>query len=252
LENRLKAKLRKGEVAFGAWIATGSPNVVDLLRLQPLDWLVFDMEHSPISIETVNHMVQVLNGSPITPLVRVGQVDQALIKLVLDTGCQGVVVPLINTREDAEKTIQFCKYPPMGVRGVAAMKATDYGATLGNYLRTANNETAIIVQIETPQAVEDVAKIVSVDGVDAAFVGPADLTMTLGLVDNRSDPKVREAMKKVVSACKDAGKAAGVMAGNLDEAKQAVELGFRFISLGSDLRYLSMGAKSYLTTVGRS
>lgn len=252
MENRLKSKLLKGEVAFGAWIATGSPNVVDLLRLQQFDWFVFDMEHSPISIETVNHMVQVLNGSTITPLVRVGQVDQAQLKLVLDTGGQGVVVPLINTKADAEKTVQFSKYPPAGVRGVAGMKASDYGVNLASYLRNANNETVIIVQIETPQAVENIREIVSLEGIDVAFVGPSDLTMTLGLIDNRSDPRVKEAMKKVVAACNDAGKAAGVMAGNLDEAKQAVEMGFRFISLGSDLRYLANGSKQFLAAVGRT
>lgn len=251
MENRVKAKLRKGEVTFGTWIQSVSPNVVDLLRLQPVDWFAFDMEHSPITIETVSHMVQVLNGSTITPLVRVGQVDQALIKLVLDTGNQGIVAPLINTPEDAEKAVQFCKYPPMGVRGAAGTKPSDYGANLGSYLREANNETIVIAQIETPQALDNVSKIVGVDGVDIAFVGPTDLTLTLGLVDNRGDPKVREAMKRVVAACKDAGKNAGVMAADLNEAKQAVELGFTFISLASDMKYLTMGAKSFLGAVGR-
>jgi 2-keto-3-deoxy-L-rhamnonate aldolase RhmA len=248
----LRERLEKGESAIGAWIATGSPNVVDILRNLRFDWLVFDMEHSPISIETVNHMVQVLNGSPITPVVRVGQVDQALMKLVLDSGARGIVVPLVNTPEEAERAVKFAKYPPAGIRGVAGAKASEYGLTLSSYIRNANAQTTLIAQIETPEAVENIEEIVAVKGVDVAFVGPSDLTMTLGLYDDRSNPKVVEGMQKVVRACTDAGKVAGVMTSNLDEVKLAVERGFKFISLGSDSRHLMMGARSFLAGVGRS
>jgi len=251
LENTLKRKLGRKEAVIGTWISSGSPTVVDLLRKLPFDWFVFDMEHSAISIETVGHMIQVLNGSTATPLVRVGQIDQALFKIVLDTGAHGLVVPLVNSPEEAERAVRFCKYPPAGVRGVAATKASDYGLSLGSYIRTANDETTVIAQIETPQAVESIREIVAVKGVDIAFVGPSDLTMTMGLLDDRSNPKVAEAMLKVVKACDEAGKAAGVMASTLDEARLAVQRGFRFISLASDMRHTTMGARSFLEAVGR-
>jgi len=251
LENTTKRKLRSGESAVGAWVSSGSPNVVDLLRNLPLDWFLFDMEHSPITIETVIHMVQVLNGSTASPLVRVGQIDQALFKSVLDAGAHGIIVPLVNTPEEAERAVSFCKYPPRGVRGVAGSKAADYGLSLSKYIRTANDETMVIAQIETPQAISNVEKILAVDGVDVAFVGPSDLTMTMGLLDDRSNPKVVEAMLKVVEAARDAGKVAGVMVTTIEEAKLAVQRGFRFIGLASDTRYLTLGARSYLEAVGR-
>jgi len=194
---------------MGAWISSGSPNSLDLLRNFSFDWFLFDMEHSAITIETVAHMVQVLNGSSAAPLVRVGQIDQAAFKIVLDAGAQGIIVPLVNTVEEAERAVKFCKYPPLGVRGVAATKASEYGLSLGKYIRSANDETTVIAQIETPLAVDNIAKIVAVEGVDVAFVGPSDLTMTLGLLDDRTNPKVVEAMAKVVKACDDAGKVQG-------------------------------------------
>ena len=251
MENNTKRKLRGGESAIGAWISTGSPNALDLLKNFPLDWFLFDMEHSPITIETVVHMVQVLNGSTATPFVRVGQTDQAVIKAVLDAGAQGVIVPLVNTPEEAERAVTFCKYPPRGVRGVAGGKASEYGLTLGKYIRSANDETMVIAQIETPQALANVEKILAVDGIDVAFVGPSDLTMTLGLIDDRTNQKVVDSMLKVVKACQDAGKVAGVMVTTIDEAKLAVQRGFRFIGLASDTRYLALGAKTYLEAVGR-
>jgi len=252
LQNTIKKKLGNNGSAIGAWISSGSPNLVDLLRKLDFDWFVFDMEHSAITIETVGRMVQVLNGSAITPLVRVGQIDQALLKIVLDTGAQGVVVPLVNTVEEAERAVRFCKYPPQGVRGVAATKASDYGMSLSSYIRSANDETTIIAQIETPQAVENIDEIVAVKGIDVAFVGPSDLTMTMGLMDDRSNPKVTEAMLKVVKACEGAGKAAGVMATSLDETRLAVQRGFRFISLASEMRFAAMGARSFLEAAGRT
>jgi 2-keto-3-deoxy-L-rhamnonate aldolase RhmA len=194
----------------------------------------------------------VLNGGAATPIVRVGQIDQALFKIVLDTGAYGVVVPLVNTAEEAERAVLFCKYPPMGVRGVAGSKVSDYGMSLGKYIRTANDETTVIAQIETPQAVQNIREIVSVKGVDVAFVGPTDLTMTMGLLDDRSNPKVAEAMLKVVKACDDAGKAAGVMALSLEEARLAVQRGFRFVSLATDMKYVTVGARSFLEAVGRA
>jgi 2-keto-3-deoxy-L-rhamnonate aldolase RhmA len=251
LENAMKRKLGRGEKVMGAWISSGSPNSLDLLRNFSFDWFLFDMEHSAITIETVAHMVQVLNGSSAAPLVRVGQIDQGAFKIVLDAGAQGIIVPLVNTVEEAERAVKFCKYPPLGVRGVAATKASEYGLSLGKYIRSANDETTVIAQIETPLAVDNIAKIVAVDGVDIAFVGPSDLTMTLGLLDDRTNPKVVEAMAKVVKACDDAGKVAGVMATTLDEAKLAVERGFRFIALGSDMKYITLGARSFLEAVGR-
>jgi 4-hydroxy-2-oxoheptanedioate aldolase len=252
MESTLYRKLRAHETTIGTWISSGSPTAVDVLRNLPFDWLLLDMEHSPITVETVASMIQVLNGSAITPLVRVGQIDQALFKTVLDAGAQGLVVPMVNTAAEAELAVRLCKYPPVGVRGVAGSKASEYGMTLGNYIRTANEQITLIVQIETPQALQNLGEILAVDGVNVAFVGPSDLTMTMGLLDDRSNPRVLDAMKSVVRASESVGKAAGTMAASTEEIRRDLEMGFRFVSLASDVRQLINGAKSMLATAGRT
>jgi len=252
MESALAKKLRAHETAVGTWISSGSSNVVDILRNLPFDWFVLDMEHSPITVETVATMIQVLNGSKITPLVRVGQIDQALFKNVLDAGAHGLVVPMVNTAEEAERAVSYCKYPPKGVRGAAAVKASDYGLGMANYIRTANEQVTLIAQIETPQALRNIGEILAVEGVDVAFVGPSDMTMTLGLIDDRSNPRVLEAMKSVVRASEAVGKAAGTMATSAEEIKRDLEMGFRFVSVASDVRQLINGARSMLATAGRT
>jgi 2-keto-3-deoxy-L-rhamnonate aldolase RhmA len=247
----VKKRLLAGETCFGTWISSGSPFAIDVLRNFPLDWMVFDMEHSPVTTETVYHMLQVIQGAEMIPLVRVGEVDQAIIKNVLDSGSKGIVAPLVNTREDAERLVQFCSYPPTGVRGVAATRASRYGFDSAKYLRTANDENLIVAQIETITALKNIEEILEVKGIDVAFVGPSDLTMQLGLVDDRSNPRVGEAMEQVVKACKKHGKVAGVMAASGDDAKKAVERGFGFVSLASDMRFLMHGAREFLKSVGR-
>jgi 2-keto-3-deoxy-L-rhamnonate aldolase RhmA len=252
MESTLSRKLRARETVIGTWISSGSPTVVDVLRNLRFDWFVLDMEHSPITVETVAAMIQVLNGSRVTPLVRVGEIDQALFKSVLDAGAQGLVVPMVNSAEEAERAVSFCKYPPKGVRGVAAVKASDYGLSMANYIRTANDQITLVVQIETPEALQNTGEILAVDGIDVAFVGPSDMTMTLGLIDDRSNPRVLEAMSSVVKASEAAGKTAGTMATSQEEIRRDLEMGFRFVSVASDVRQLINGAKSMLATAGRT
>ncbi len=250
MKGNLRRRLMKG-VTYGAWVTIGYPDVSDILQELPLDWLVFDMEHSPMSAETVSHMIQVLDEEKVSPLVRVGANDQYLIKLALDMGAHGVVVPLVNTPEDAEAAVRHSKYPPLGVRGVAPRKAADYGLTSSEYIRRANEETILAVQVETKLALDNLDALLQVNGVDLAFVGPSDLTMSLGALDDRTNPKVLEAMKKVVRKCEEHGKIPGTMALTPEEAKRDVSMGFKFISLSSDVRYLFEGARLFLRSVGR-
>ena len=250
MKSSLKKKLSQG-VSYGAWVTIGNPDVSDILQGLPFDWLVFDMEHSPLSSETVSHMIQVLDEEKVSPLVRVGANDQYLIKAALDMGAHGVIVPLVNTREDAEAAVSYCKYPPIGVRGVAPRKAADYGLSAAEYLRRANDETLLIVQVETKEALENLDALLGVKGVDIAFVGPSDLTMSLGLLDDRSNPRVLEEMRNVVEKCKEYGKIPGTMAVTPEEAKREASMGFRFISLASDVRHLIEGARGFLKSVGR-
>ncbi|MDV3244028.1 MAG: aldolase/citrate lyase family protein [Nitrososphaerales archaeon] len=242
----LKKELRSGRVTLGTWVTIAHPDVPDLLEALGFDWLVFDTEHGPIGSESLAKMIQAVDGEKVCPIVRVGATDQFLIKSALDMGAHGVVCPLVSSQKEAKEAARFVKYPPAGVRGVGPRKAADYGLSFAEYIRTANEATLLVAQIETQEAVDNVEGILSVPEVDVAFVGPSDLTMSLGLLDDRSNPRVMDAMKKVVRSCESHRKVPGVLAATPEEAKLAVSLGFRFIGLGSDTRFMIAGARSFI------
>ncbi len=248
MTNPLKDRLRASRnVSWGTWISSPSIVAVDALKGLGFDWFVIDTEHAQIDPETIAAMVAVLGreGST-TPLVRVGNVDPYLVKQALDSGAQGILVPLVSTEAQARSVVSFAMYPPKGVRGAAAAAGSRYGRELGSYLRRANEETFVGVQIETREALDHLDAIAAVDGVDLLFVGPQDLTLNLGLLDDRANPKVRAAMRSVVDACERHGKVPGTLVVNAEEKKAAAELGFRFVSLASDVRFLLQGAQDYL------
>jgi 2-keto-3-deoxy-L-rhamnonate aldolase RhmA len=246
MKNSLKSRLRSSrEPSFGTWISSSSLVCLDALRGAGFDWFMIDTEHAPVNPETLAAMVSLLGEGGPTPLVRVGNVDQYLVKQALDSGSHGILVPLVNTEAQARAAVAFAKYPPDGVRGAAAAAASRYGTELASYLRTANAETLVGVQIETTEALENLDAIAGMNGVDILFVGPQDLTLSLGLLDDRKNPRVREAMRTVVEACERHGKVPGTLVINPDEKRTAVELGFRFISLASDVRFLLDGARSH-------
>lgn len=248
----LRDKMARGEVSLGTWVTIGHPDVPDIFEAMGFDWLVFDGEHAPLGRESLSAMIQAVDGSKICPIVRVGATDQYLIKSALDMGAHGVVCPLVNSKKEAEQAVSYVKYPPWGVRGVAPRKAADYGLAFAQYLRTANDFTITVAQIETTEALSHLDEIVSTKGVDVAFVGPTDLTVSMGLLDDRSNPKVIEAMKAVIASCESRHKVPGVLAATPEEAARDVALGFRFIGLGSDTRFMMGGAKSFLTAGGRT
>lgn len=241
-----EALLASKEPWFGTWISSSSLVNLDAIRGMGFRWFMIDTEHAPVNPETMAAMVALLAESGAAPFVRVGNVDQYLIKQALDAGAAGILVPLVNTEAQARATVAFAKYPPDGVRGAAAAAASRYGRDLASYLQRANAETLVGVQIETQEALDHVEEIAGVSGIDLLFVGPQDLTLSLGLGTDRTNPKVREAMRKVVEAARRHGQVAGTLVVTPEEKKAAVELGFRFVSLASDVRFLIQGAKYYL------
>ncbi|HKW04415.1 MAG TPA: aldolase/citrate lyase family protein [Nitrososphaerales archaeon] len=245
MKNKLKERLYAGNSCLGTWITIGNPDIVDILKNLPFEWFMFDMEHSYFSFESVKTMMQALGEGP-TPMVRIGQVDQLLAKRALDIGSQGLLVPLVNSKEEAERLVKYSMYPPSGVRGAGPGRASKFGMNLPEYLRTANQELLLAVQIETTEALSKVDEILDAKGIDIGFVGPTDLTISLGLVDDRSNPKIIEAMERVIRSCKAHGKIPGTLAVSVEEARKFLKLGFQFISLASDSRFLSYGARSYL------
>jgi len=245
MKNSLKSRLTSSrKPCFGTWISSSSLVALDALKGTGFEWFMIDTEHAPVNPETLAAMVALLADGGPAPLVRVGNVDQYLIKQALDAGAQGVLVPLVGTEAQARAVVSFAKYPPIGVRGAAAAAASRYGVELSSYLRSANESTLVGVQIETQEALDNLEAIAGVNGVDILFVGPQDLTLSLGLLDDRKNPKVRAAMRSVVEACERNGKVPGTLVIDPEEKRVAVDLGFRFISLASDVRFLLTGAKS--------
>jgi 2-keto-3-deoxy-L-rhamnonate aldolase RhmA len=246
MKNQLKEKLYGGKSSFGTWITIGSPDVADTLKQLPFDWFVLDTEHSYFSTESARNMMLTLLDTKIVPIVRVGEVDQYLIKRALDIGGYGILVPFVNTRQEAERVVNYSKYPPLGSRGAGPVRAAGYGNNLKEYVTTANEEVLVGVQVETAEALSHAEAIAATSGVDIVFVGPSDLTMSLGLVTDRGNPKVLEAMQSVVKICDRLGKIPGTLAASPEEVKKWQKLGFRFIALGSDSKYLFQGAKNFL------
>ncbi len=232
--------------SFGTWISSPSLVHLDALRGLGFDWFVIDTEHAQVNPETLAAMVAVLGRDGPAPLVRVGDVDPYLVKQALDSGAQGILVPLVSSEAQARATVAYAKYPPDGVRGIAAAAASRYGLDLAHYLRHANAETMVGVQIETRDGLANVESIAATKGVDLLFVGPQDLTLNLGLMDERPHPKVGEAMGQVVRSCERHGKIAGTLVINREEKQAALDLGFRFIALASDVRFAIDGARHFL------
>jgi 2-keto-3-deoxy-L-rhamnonate aldolase RhmA len=248
--NRVKELLRKGETTIGTWITTASPDIAELIAHTGVDWLVFDMEHAPIDIEKVQVLMQATSGTDITPFVRVAWNDLILIKRALDIGAQGLVIPWVNSEADAIKAVQAARYPPRGLRGAGPRRAAMYGLDR-NYMADAESKIMIIVQIETSQAVENVEKILHVAGVDAFFIGPRDLSISMGIQDRRNSPTFDLTVKKLLEAGEKLGGPAGIMCHSTDEIKSATQEGFKFIAIGSDCDYLIWGADIALGASGR-
>ena len=243
----LLERLRRATTpSFGTWISSSSLVCLDALNGLGFDWFMIDTEHAQVNPETLAAMAALQAPSGAASLVRVGAVDQFLVKQALDAGTHGVLAPLVNTAAEARRLVAFARYPPDGVRGIASAASTRYGKELGAYLRRANSEVLVGAQIETREALENLDAIAAVDGVDLLFVGPQDLTLNLGLVDDRKHPRVREAMRQVVEVTAKHGKVAGTLAVDAEEKRAATELGFRFIGLASDVRFLINGARALL------
>jgi len=250
--NKLKRDLESGKVCIGATITMSNPVVAEILSHIGFDWLWFEMEHTAMSIESVLSMLQATNGSDVSTLVRVPWNDKTMIKRVLDTGPDGIIIPLVNTREEAEMAVRAMKYPPMGERGAGLGRAQCYGLHMGEYLQTANDEVMTVIMIEHIDAVNNIDDILTVKGVDSVMIGALDLSGSMGILGQTGDERVENAIQKTLAACKRAHKPCGIIAGNPEVANRRIKEGFQHIILGLDVLYLIGGAQNALSQVVKS
>jgi len=249
--NRLKRDLVAGKPCVGTVVTLNSVAVAEMLARVGYDWLWFETEHTSLELESLQAMLAATNGSDVSTVIRVPWNDKTLIKRALDLGPDGLIIPLVNTREEAEDAVRAMKYPPWGERGAGMARAQSYGGQLGEYLQIANDEVMVILMIEHYKSVENIDEILAVKGVDSVMVGALDLSGSMGLLGQTSHPDVEAAVQKVLAACKHAGKPCGVVAMAPDQASERIEQGFTNIALGMDVVYLRGSAKEAVERVKR-
>ena len=224
----------------GAWICSGSPIAAEIVAGSGLDWTLIDGEHSPIGLESTLALLQAVAPYPITPVVRVPSSDVVLIKQFLDLGAQNLLVPMVNTADEASAAVRAIRYPPRGIRGVgsALARAAQFNR-IENYLERAHEITSLSVQIETDTAVRNARTIAEVDGVDGVFVGPSDLAASMGLLGQQEHPDVVSAVELTISEVRAAGKPVGVNAFNPATARRYIEAGASFVLVAADVSILA-------------
>ena len=271
----LKRKLTEGDRPVGGWCALPSPGVAEALATADFDFVTVDTEHSAATAESVENMLRAIEAAPgdAEALVRVADVEPARIKRVLDAGPSAIMAPQIDSPAAARELVELCRYPPQaasgsgdesegsaaaadptdpadrvdadgyrGRRGVAGSRASDFGRRLGEYIRTEADDIAVIAQIETPRAVESAGEIAAVPGIDALFVGPADLSTSLGRFGEYDDPEFTDAIGETIAAANDEGVPVGTLATSDDLIDRWVEAGYDYLIAGTDIGFLSVGA----------
>jgi 2-keto-3-deoxy-L-rhamnonate aldolase RhmA len=244
MKNLLKEKLLKGEHQLGTFIEMGHPDITEILSHLGFDWLLIDGEHSPNGFETMERMLQAMSGTECTPIIRPQWNDPVIIKRVLDIGAYGVLVPWVNTRAEAEAAVKACRYPPEGIRGWGPRRASRWDP---DYRETANNEILVSIQVETRKSLDNLDEIMNVDGVDACYIGPWDLSNNLGysVPPKYSEPRFIEALDHVLKIAEEHGKPAGLYC-NFDNIKWAKEKGFKYNTVASADEFLTYGAEKAL------
>ena len=252
LENMTKAKLAAGEAVFGCFNRYRDPALAEFISMLGWDFLIFDGEHGPLEAHHVEELCRAVELRGITPLARVANNQPHLILRFLDTGVHGVHVPWVNTAEGVEQAVQSVKYGPRGVRGLAGSRASDWGLheSIADYTVRANRETMLIVHIETIQAVEAIEEYVAIDDVDVLFIGPTDLSHSLGQPGNPEHPDVMAAMERVAEVVVPSDKTLGIYAGTADFAARWLDKGARYFTTSPD-GFLASGMKEYLDHVRR-
>jgi len=236
MKNLVKQKLKNGKVSLGSWLTLSHGAIAEIMAESGFDWLAIDMEHSAIGIEDVEPLIRAIEASGCVPLVRLTSNDPTLAKRVMDAGSYGVIVPMVNTPDEAAKAVRSVKYPPEGARSVGLYRAQGWGEKFDDYKDTVNKESLVIVQIEHREAVENIDGILAVPGIDGVMIGPYDISGSLGVTGELNHPLVRQARQKVLAAARAAGKAAGihVVPPIVSDVKDRVKEGFTFIAYSTD------------------
>ena len=244
MENPVRTKLKDSGKTIGAFLQTLSPVAAEILARAGFDWLIVDLEHCPGGFENLQSQLQAMGGTGAVPFARVPWNDKVAIKRTLDTGVMGVLVPYVNTQEEAEAAVAACKYPPVGIRGVAGSpRAAGYTGNVMPYLTSANEEIVVMIAVETKQAVENLDEILTVDGLDGIFIGPVDLASSLGHLGNPAHPEAQEMIGVIEQKVLASDKFLGTIAANWDKAAACFEKGYQWMVVMQDGAALNVAAR---------
>jgi 4-hydroxy-2-oxoheptanedioate aldolase len=237
--NSFKTALKAGRTQIGLWVALTSPYTAEICAGAGYDWLLVDAEHAPNDIQTLVAQLQALSKYPVHPIVRPPIGEAWMIKQILDIGIQTLLVPMVETREQAEALVRAVRYPPHGIRGVGAALARASGFNrIPDYLQTANDEVCLLLQVESRAGLANLDAIASVEGVDGVFIGPADLAADMGFLGKPGAAEVQAAVEDALGRIQGHGKAAGILTADQSLARRYVDLGATFVAIGSDVALL--------------
>ena len=244
----LKKRLAKKELTIGSWIQIGSPVVAEIMAKAGFDWLVVDMEHSAISIGDAQLLIQIIDLAGCVPLVRLSNNDPTLIKRVMDVGSHGIIVPNVNSAEEAAAAVKAIRYPPDGTRGVGLWRAQGYGFDFDKYKEWQATESVVIVQIEHIEGVNNLEAILRTKGVDGFIIGPYDLSASLGIPGEFEHPDFKKALGTVHRVSKQTNALMGihVVKPDVSEGKERISEGYRFIAYGIDTLFLGQSCRDGL------
>ncbi len=248
-ENRLRALWKQGQAAVNGWLAVPNAFSAEVMAHQGWDSLTIDLQHGVIDYAQMLTMLQAISTTPTVPIVRVPWLEPGIIMKSLDAGAYGVICPMVNTREDCQRLLSYTRYAPRGTRSFGPIRALLYGGA--DYPQHANDTVVTFAMIETAQALDNLDAILSVEGLDAIYIGPSDLSLALGCrpVFDDVDPKAAQAIDHILERAKAHGVKAGIHHGLPDVARARIAKGFRFVTVSSDARMLAQGSQQLLAAM---
>jgi len=247
--NRFKQSLNGPVAPVGTWLMSAAPAAAEALGCAGLDFLVVDTEHVPLDVAQMIDVLRAIAGTPASAVTRVPWNDMVTVKRALDAGAQTIMFPFVQSADEARRAVSYTRYPPQGVRGVAAMHRASRYATVPDYLRRANEEVCVIVQLETPAALDALSQIAAVDGVDSLFVGPGDLSAAMGRLGDIAHADVQAQLERAARECRRLGKPCGIVGPNPEMVRRFLDYGYSWVAVGSDMSLMLGRAQEWVGQV---
>ncbi|MEJ7930066.1 aldolase/citrate lyase family protein [Ramlibacter sp. AN1015] len=246
LINPFRERLKQSVAPLGTWLMSGTASTAEAMGRAGFDWLLLDLEHVPIDEREALGILQAVAGTNAAAVTRLAANEPVLFKRALDMGAQTVMVPFVDSADDARRAVSYAKYPPEGIRGFAAVhRASGYG-TAKDYPRRANDSVFTIIQLETPKAIAALEEIAAVPGVDALFLGPGDLSASMGHIGNIAAPQVQDAIRDVAARCRKVGIPCGIVGPTPEMVSSFVSLGYSFVAVASDMGMMMRQATAFI------